>query len=375
MHRTTLRSACTHRESAQKSLPAQALRCAALTLLLLACAGTQSAQRAPEHPALAVLAPSVAKVEASVPSDPLQLVPGSALLVANLQISALTQARSFPIWRAWLARYACVDEAELAWVTTHTTRAVLVGRGEPKDPHWLAILEGHYGAEDVGRALALVGGQLGAPAAMGGAQKRGRFSVLGTPQLSAALLDERLLLVGDAPLLDEALDLIAQPAPPRFADDTDFLGLAARVECLQRSVCVLAAPAGGIAAALYRELSGFGMNGLGAALAHGRSAFGLDLRQGVVLGGVAHVRSEKEAQDVVKQLNDWIWQIGVFSRLAGFPDVLDSAKVSADGELALLDVQVSEADLAQLTDRVAKVLESDDPPSCNATAQQPGPTL
>jgi hypothetical protein len=346
-----------------------------LLLVLCACAGTHGVAPGPAAPGAAAVNAASAPREAHVPADALELVPADAALVATINVVELAAAKSFPTWRGWVQAHSCLRSDDLAWLTTQSTRIVVAGRSTANQPSdFLVLLQGKYGANDVERALDLLADQERSATAKPRTHRtHGRFSITDAGLLSAAQLDERLLMLGSARWLDASLDLISLEARPRWVDGSATGTLAERIDCQHKTVCARVLPSGPAADVLEQQLGAVGAPSLGRNVSRAPVALALDARAGLRLAVAMQLGSAEQADSVVKLVNDWLWQVGVFAHLAGFPDVLDAAKVRAQAALAQLDFPIGQEDLESIEKRVAGILQGMDPPQCKAPAKQPGP--
>lgn len=334
------------------------------TTLAAACASSKTA--AP--PASAASAKKPEPPLPPVPTDPLALLPldTSSLVIADA--TALSKLPDFATWRGWAERYACIARSDLDWLTANTARGLLAARGKSPSVQGLAILAGKYTDADAGRALSLLepsGAAIGAPVTM---QQRGRFTLSTRGPISATQLEGRLLLVGDTAFVQAALDTIEAPPPTRLSDAEPFHRVSERLGCSSRAVCMLTAADSSATHALKRLLAGVGMKGLGRELAQAASGLSVDVASGVAFAGSIELGSEDQARSVEKQINDWLWQAGVFARLAGFPDVLDEIEVKrSEPSVVELQLRLDDATRAKLEKRVSEMLEDTTEP-CTATA-------
>ncbi|HEX7479783.1 MAG TPA: hypothetical protein VF331_18410 [Polyangiales bacterium] len=346
-----------------------------LLSVLCACAGTRGVAPGPAAPSAAIRDAAPAPREAPVPADALALVPADASLVATVDVVELAASKSFPTWRGWAQEHSCLRSDDLTWLTGQSARIVFAGRSTANQPvDLLVLLQGKYGANDVERALDLLADQdRGATAKPRSHRMHGRFSVTDAGLLSAAQLDEHLLILGSGRWLDASLDLISFEAHPRWLDGSATRALAERIDCQHKTVCAQVQPSGPTAEVVEAELGAVGAPSLGHNVSHAPLALALDAKAGLRLAVAMQLGSAEQADSVVKLVNDWLWQVGVFAHLAGFPDVLDAAKVRAQAEVAQLDFPIGQDDLESIEKRVAGMLQGMDPPQCKAPAKQAGP--
>jgi hypothetical protein len=332
-----------------------------------ACASSGANSAGPAHPVV-----PAAPTPPPVPTDPLALVPPDAEAFANIDITAFTQAKDFPTWRAWTERFACISKPEADWLLQNTQRVLVAMRGTKPTVQGLAILAGKYTDTDVTRALSLVPRKHAAIMQAGTVTRHGRFSVTTVDALSATQLEGRLLIMGDSAFVDAALNLIDAPPSTRFADTEPFHRLQTRVACEGRALCAVITPNSIATRALKHALSGAGMKALGKDLSNGATGVSLDLHTGLALATASELRDENEARTVEKQINDWLWQLGVFARLAGFPEVLDEIKVHrASDNVIELGLALDADTLTRLEERIGGMLPEsascdDKPDSANA---------
>jgi hypothetical protein len=347
---------------------------ALMAVLMTACGGAQSAATTNTTPSKA--ATPAAPPPAPIPADASVLIPRDASFLAHAMVAPFAEAKTFPTFRSWAERYACVASSDIDWFLASTRRVVVAGRGTRKAPEVLVILDGRYGRGDLVRALDLVEARTGGGnrAARTERVHAGRFTITSSGPLAATLLDDRLLMIGNDTLVTAALDLVVHNPPPKVFDDATFQALRTRVACEERSLCVLLAPDSAAASEVKRELSGAGMKHVGSAVANARTAIAIDPRVGLSLAVASEMASPDEAAKAVKETNDRLWQLGVFARLAGFPSILDDANVRAENALAIFNWQISNNDIARVQARLGDLL-SDSASECPASAQPVGSSL
>jgi hypothetical protein len=327
---------------------------------LVACAASQATAPPPAH----VEAPAAASVR-PVPSDPLELLVGAPTAVAIATVAQVRASTLFGRVRPLIERVSCVSSEQLDGLLASTTRAIVASRqaaGPADHVEWLALLEGSYTEQDVERILASVG-------LPGDAQVResiGRFTLATRAQLGASLLEQRLLVLGSPGWARSALDAVDHPSPS-FAASALWREQAPRVQCAERTLCLLSAADGVVAKPLQRALASAGAKNLGRQLGAADSALGLSAAAGVDMLMVARLQTPDAAAAALQETKDLFWQAGLLIRLAGLPDVLNDARVRAAGDQLQLDLSVSEGDLAQYQERLTQLL-GDDRGSCPAVA-------
>ncbi len=330
----------------------------------------------------AVTAPAATAVNAPpppppVPQDALDLVPADAQALADIDLTAFTRAHDFTTWRGWATRFACAPADELDWLLGTTQRAIVASTGARPKTEGLVILAGKYTAADVPHGLSLLergkSGVVAAPTASAAipaarSAKHGRFDVTTHAALSATQLEGRLLIAGDSALLLRVLDRLDTPASDHFADTEPYRSLRSQLGCAGRAICGALLPGSEGARILKKQLTNVGMKALGESLADVPSGVMLDLREGLTFASASPMHTIDDAHSVEKQINDWLWQLGVFARLAGFPDVLDQIQVHVADTTVQLHLTLLPAALSKLEGRVDDML-GDGEGACNATAQ------
>ncbi|HEX2676922.1 MAG TPA: hypothetical protein VHM19_09790, partial [Polyangiales bacterium] len=266
-----------------------------------------------------------------VPSDPLALVPPDAQTFFTLDVAAVVKARSFDSWRNAATRYACIPKDDIDWATSSTTRMIFVTRGTHPKTEVLGVLVGKYTEPDVLRAIRLVQRLDAKQDNTGESAQRGRFTVTTLGSLSGAQLEGRILLVGSTAMVQSAIDLIEAPPAAPFATTEPFKHLSAQLACDHHSVCAVIAPSSEGTRVLKRLLANVNMAELGKRLVGVASGMSADLESGLAFSTVSEMASADDAAVAQKQLNDWLWQLGVVARFAGFPDVIDEIKVQVEG--------------------------------------------
>ncbi|HKU41755.1 MAG TPA: hypothetical protein VJR89_26540 [Polyangiales bacterium] len=319
----------------------------------VACASSSATTPSPEHPEAANAPP--APPPPPIPQDPLELVSADIALLVNARVEVMKDKDAFQTLRRTVLRYGCVSEADFDWLAGQTQRALFVNRGDAERPELVVILAGQFGDADAARALEAL--SRGAHAGDATASRtQGRFAIAQKGPWSAIVLENRLLIAGHDGFVGSTLDLIEHPEAPRFAQTPQFAELGGKIDCMDRSVCGLVTPNGGVAKRMKGELSGVGMKKVGRELAGSQSGFTIAVGEGLVLRVTAHLQSDADADGLAKDTKDWLWQAGLVARLAGFPDVLGDADVKTEGSFTELKIQVGEGDLAKLEKRFEQML-------------------
>jgi hypothetical protein len=335
-------------------------------LALCACGSSTAATPAVQHPEAAAPAPP-APPPPPIPQDPLDLVAADVSMFVNARVEVMREKDAFAAVRRTVTRYGCMSADDFDWLDGQTKRALLMSRGESAHPEFAVILEGEFSEPDAGRALEILARRAGTPDP-GTSRTQGRFNIAQKGPWSAIVLDKRFLLAGHDGFVGSTLDVIDHPPEARYAQSEIFRELGDHVNCLDRSVCGLVAPDGGVAQRMKGELAGVGMKKVGRELASSQSGFTIAVGDGIVLNVAAHAKSEDDANTLAKDTKDWLWQAGLVARLAGFPDVLGDADVHAEGTFTELKIKVGEGDLARLEQRFDQMLGDDAAARCQAQA-------
>jgi hypothetical protein len=215
-------------------------------------------------------------------------------------------------------------------------------------------LVGSYTEQDADRILASTA--QGADPAL--RQPVGRFTLATRAGLATSLLEQRLLVLGTPAWVRSALESVEQPSPS-FAASALWREHGPRVQCAQRTLCLLSAADGVIAKRAQRALASAGSKNLGKQLAAADGVVGANLTAGIDLAIDAELQTPQAAAEAAQQAKDLFWQAGLLIRLAGLPNVFDAAQVRAEGRQLKLDLSVSENDLAAYQDRLSKLLIDD----------------
>ena len=334
-------------------------------LALGACASSQTATPAAQH-AEATPAPP-APPPPPIPQDPLELVAADVSMLVNARVDVMKDKDAFKAVRRTVTRYGCVSAEDFDWLAGQTERALFLSRGDSAHPEFAVILTGQFSEPDAARALEVLARRVGT--ADGPASRtQGRFTISQKGPWSAIVLENRLLVAGHDGFVGSTLDVIDHPPEARYAQSEIFRELGEHVHCLDRSVCGLVAPEGGVAQRMKGELAGVGMKKVGRQLASSQSGFTISVGDGVVLNVGAHAKSEDDANALAKDTKDWLWQAGLVARLAGFPDVLGDAEVSVSGTFTDLKIRVGDNDLARLEQRFDQMLGDDAAARCTQAA-------
>jgi hypothetical protein len=223
---------------------------------LTACGGAQASMPAPAH--AETPAPPAAR---PVPSDPLELVVGDPSAVALINVEQVRASALFARLRPSLERAACLPSAQLDALLVPTARLIVAARSASDQAdaiEWLAVLVGSYTEQDVDRMLSSAA-RTAEPALR---QPVGRFTLASRAGLASSLLEQRLLVLGTPSWVRSALVSIDQPSP-NFAASTLWREHAPRVQCAERTGCLLSAANGVIAKRVQRALASAGSKGLG----------------------------------------------------------------------------------------------------------------
>ncbi len=291
-------------------------------------------------------------------------------MLVNARVEVMRGKDAFAAVRRTVTRYGCMSAEDFDWLAGQTERALFLSRGESSHPEFAVVLAGQFSEPDAGRALEVLARRVGttdAPAS----RTQGRFTIAQKGPWSAIVLENRLLVAGHDGFVGSTLDIIDHPPETRFAQTEIFRELGDHVNCLDRSLCGLVAPDGGVAQRMKGELAGVGMKKVGRQLASSQSGFTVSVGDGVVLNVSARAKSEDDANALAKDTKDWLWQAGLVARLAGFPDVLGDAEVNASGSFSDLKIRVGENDLARLEQRFDQMLGDDAAARCSQAAALP----
>jgi len=333
---------------------ARALVCVGLGVgVASGCASSKSAQPTTALPGVS----ESARALAPVPRDPAELVVGAPESIVLARAAELRGSALFERLRPYVERATCASLSEWDDLVRATARAVLASRSGGGAEEWLLVLDGSYAETDVERVLRAASARTprsGAAAPIS-VDRSGRFAITEDDVLAASLLERRLLVLGSKGWLRAALAAVDQPTA-KLTQLPLWTGVAAEVRCTEEAVCVLAVANGSGARALQRGLASAGAKALGQQLVAADSALTLSLPAGAELRLRAQLPEPGAAEAAQRALKDWLWQVGLLTRLAGLPDVLSAAQVSANGAALSGALSVSEADLVRYEQRAGQLL-------------------
>jgi hypothetical protein len=322
---------------------------------LLACGASQSA--APGvHATTPAVRTAPAPAARPVPQNPIELIVGGPNMLVDLRVDRLRGSPLLARTRTFLERATCMSAADLDWLLASTEHALVAMRDASDQAQWLLVLTGAYTEADASRMLAAVA-QRDAAGSANQPQNRasaGRFTITSQGDTALCLLDAHTLLVGAGQWLRAAVEAIDQPPPSAASLLPD---LAQRVQCDERSVCMLAAADSVAAHQLQRGLAELGAEGVGRAVSSAPTALGLTLSDGLELAFVAELSTPQAASSALEVVKSWFWQAGLLIRLAGLPDVLDAVRARSDDTVMALELSVSASDLAQYQQRIAPLID------------------
>ncbi|HEY2735849.1 MAG TPA: hypothetical protein VGI70_17750 [Polyangiales bacterium] len=325
---------------------------------IAACASSQANAPSAEH------ATANAPTSRPLPSDPLSLLVGAPSSVAIVRVDRVRASPLFARLRPMIEAQSCASSQQLDQWLAPTERAVIASRIDGDRIAWLALLSGHYSAEDADRMLAAAArAPADEPAAK---QAHGRFELQTRGGLASSLLEGRLIAIGTPEWVTATLDAIDRPVPT-FQTSPLWLELGAQVQCADRALCLLSTRDSLAAKRMQHALSSAGAKGLGRELGKADSAVAASIASGVEIAYLAKLESVDETTSALQQSKDLLWQAGLLIRLAGLPDVLGDAHLEANGDRLSANLIVNDADLDAYRERLESLLagssECPSPPS------------
>lgn len=317
-----------------------------------ACGGSQASA-----PGTTAAAAATKPAERPVPADPLALLVGNPSGVVDLRVDRLRGSQPFARVRTYLERAGCISGSELDAALATTQRALLAQRTSEQREQLFSVLSGRYTDQDAARLLEMAAQRdpeaAQAPAAP---EMQGRFGYTRRGPLAVSLLEQRIILLGDAGWLRAALESIDKPGE-NFAMSKLWRELGPRAQCEARMICAFGAAGSSAGERIEGLLAGAGSRALGRDLREADSVLGISAPDDIEIELAAQMRSPEAATESAQRAKDLLWQAGLLTRLAGLPNVLGDARIAANGALLSLDLRVSASDLAAYEARLAKLLE------------------
>jgi hypothetical protein len=309
--------------------------------------------------------------ERSLPSDPLQLVPGNPRGLASADLDALRASTLFGTLSSWAHGHSCLGAESVDWLLDRTSRIVLANFEASAEDHaaaGVAIFHGTYQPDDLARALRQTRALLGEPALPATERMRGRFRVLETARLSAAWLDARWLAIGTQTELRALLDVADGRRPSWLSGGALVAELDAERWLSTHSAAAVGDLPPRAMRGVQRGLRAIGGRRIGEGLQRG--ALGLLLSTSSH-GATARARvlyaDAKNASDAAAQTGPVLNRANFLLRLMGSPLPLETLRISVAGPRMELSLMLSEPDLQGLTERLQWLLESD-APDCGVSA-------
>jgi hypothetical protein len=338
---------------------------ATFALLALACGGGKQSQpdSARDAAGPAVLPPP--------PTEPLRLLPDGVRDLVGANLKQLRASPHYPIAERWIRRHACLDAEPSHFLIERTERLVLASYGDVPNrdaPSSLAVLRGEYRAGDAERALAQAGSMLGSSAGPVSEQQRGRFRVLTSGPLAAALLGDRMMVVGDAEHVLAALDVADGRRAAWAAQDTLMQGVDIDGWLHTHTGALILRVNERTAQRLGRELSVIGGRRLGENLNQSSAALGFVLGDEFNAEAQVLYADARIAAEAADGLRGVMGRADLVLRLTGLPSAVERTRVSADGERLNVSLTLSSADLERVSSRLQPMMEGSTP-ACGAQAK------
>ncbi len=346
----------------------------AASLFAVACGGAGTPAPA-NAPSVVQPAPHAEPAPPPIPEDLWALVPVDAMLVAELDLGRFKQWAHYPTARRWLNQYGCVQAGPQLDLLERVERAAaaITVRGN-NDLDGMLILRGTFSDADVTMIAAEIDPDLQK-------QPRGRWQAYADDNDLVLLLDAHTLLIASGAWSEESLKLASGSGGPNVRQAAFVQDLAPRLAGDANVFVVMAAPAGGVARDMLRDIERWG--GSATAIAKGLAGspyWGASARldgdaAGVLATAVASGGTEANANALIEALRSAFWQAGLFMRLIGLPPILNNAQLQQAAGVATLGLQATGVEAATLLTRLEDVIkgEADACEAAPALATSPTP--
>jgi hypothetical protein len=341
----------------------------AVALLAIACGGGKQAE--PAADARDAAGPAVPPPP---PTEPLRLLPDGVKELVTANLKQLRGSPHYALAGRWIRRYACLDAEPSHFLMERTERLVLAAYTEAENrsaARSLAVLRGEYRTGDAGRALAQAGSLLGTAAAGPvSEQTRGRFRVLGAGALSAALVGERMMVIGDTERVMAALDIADGKRAAWIPRDALMQGVDTERWVADHTAAVIMRVDARTAQRLGRELSVIGGRRLGENLNQSSAALALLVGGDLTAQAQVLYTDARIATEAADGLRAVMARADLVLRLTGLPSAVERTRVSADGERLNVTLTLSSADIERVGNRLEPLLGGSTP-ACGTQAARP----
>lgn len=338
----------------------------AMSLFVVACGGASptSSVAIPQNaqPATPVEAPPP-----PIPEDLWALVPSSAMLVADLDLARVRQWSHYSTLTRWLSQYACVQAGARTELLDRVERVVAaISLRTERDVDGLLLLRGSFSGADLAMIAAEIDGNLQP-------KQLGRWEAYADENDLVVLLDARTLLIAGGSWSDESLKLAAGTGGQNVREAAFVQALSSRIAGEGNVFVAMAAPAGGVARDILRDIERWG--GSASAIAKGLAAapyWGVSARfdgdsAGLHAMAIAAGGTEGNATALIEAFRSAFWQAGLFMRLIGLPPILTNASLQQAAGVATVGLQATGAEAATLLTRLEDVIKGG-APACEASA-------
>lgn len=329
-----------------------------LTLGLIACGGSSPAPQS-TTPIAAKPAP-----RPPVPDDPWAVVPDDASSLLLVDVGVVRASPHAAFMREWTRSAYCLspEQESLIFERTEQVLAAQWTRAENGVTRRrnLLVAKGSFIEQDAASAVDLATTLSGAEKLPVTPQTQGRFRVLGNAAVMAARVGETLLVLGDAPSVQEALALADGKLAKLLRDGELIARSGAREEIDSSTAILIAVPDERVAHGANRAL---GSVGLPKDLLSGLVVFIARMSgEGVGLEGRVLRPSAASASHAADKVRSRLGQVNLLARLAGLPGVLGNAEVQTNAKILSVKLQASHADVAVFRDRLRDLFA--DQPAC-----------
>lgn len=291
-----------------------------------------------------------------LPTDPWAVIPDGASSALAVDLVALRSSPHADFLRQWGKASGCLSPTQEALLFEKTERTIIAAWPEQgNDTPALAVLKGSYTEADAEAALDGYAKATRASEAPVTEKQQGRIRVLQRGSAAAARIGDGLLVLGTAAHVDSAALLAEGSKAKKLYDSELITSTGAREELSANAIVLVGVASETMQRRAARSLGAVGMP--------------RDLLSGTLLGllkiddaGVkveARVRkpSAAAAAETAGTIQSKLGQLSLLARLAGLPRVLEQTEARANGDVLVVSLHASHADVAQLRERMQDVLQ------------------
>jgi hypothetical protein len=291
-----------------------------------------------------------------LPTDPWAVIPDGAKSALAVDLVALRSSPHADFLKQWGKAAGCLRPEHEALLFEKTERAVMAAWSEQgNDTPALAVLQGSYTEADVQTALDAYAAATRAGQEPVTEKQQGRIRMLQRGSAAAARIGDGLLVLGTAALVDSAARLAEGSRALKLYDSELIADTGAREELSANAIVLVGVASETLQRRAARSLGAVGMP--------------RDLLSGTLLGLLklddagaqveARVRkaSAADAAETAGMIQAKLGQLSLLARLAGLPRVLEQTQARANGEVLVVSLSASHADIAALRERMQDVLE------------------